>query len=53
MSRFDKAILDAKPWCEVQQELLGDTELPEAGGKQSAPEELLLQQLEVCSSRDT
>ena len=49
MSRYDKAVLDAKPWCAAQQQLQenGD-ELPNQGPTLS-PENSQLSRLEVRS----
>ena len=50
MSRYDKAILDAKPWCEAQQQVQeSDSEL-EVQSTTLSPEDTMLKRLEVeCS----
>ena len=45
MSRYDKAILDAKPWCEAQQQMQDSDSKWE--DQSAAPEDAELKRLEV------
>lgn len=51
MARFDKAVLDAKPWCEAQHDMQdGDLQTQEASALTA--EELQLRGLEVTFCPD-
>lgn len=50
MSRYDKAILDAKPWCEIQQQMQESDSDLEGQSTALSPENAELERLEVKAS---